>query len=78
MVDTGKVTDKEIGGKELKKLREELWVVLPFLSSPLLFRRQFPLQSGGQHRAMLNGAATALLSGLRLVTSSFQDQDRTI
>ena len=68
MVDTGKVTKKEIGGKELKKLREELWVVLPFfIVSLYFFLGSFRYKVEASTVPMLIGAATALLSGMRLV-----------
>jgi len=67
MVDADKVTKKEIGGKELKKLREELWVILPFfIISLYFFAGSFRYKVEASTVPMLIGAATALLSGLRL------------
>ena len=68
MVDTNTVSRKEIGEKELKKLREELWVVLPFFVVSLyFFVGSFRYKVEASTVPMLIGAATALLSGLRLV-----------
>jgi len=53
--------------KELRKLREELWVILPFfIMSFYFFLGSFQYKRGASYVPMIIGAATALLAGLRL------------
>jgi hypothetical protein len=67
MVDADKGKKPEIGGKELKKLREELWIILPFfIVSLYFFLGSFRYKVEASTVPMLIGAATALLSGMRL------------
>lgn len=67
MVDTDKTKKKEISGKELKNLREEMWVVLPFfIVSVYFFFGSFSYKLETRMVPMLIGAATAILSGMRL------------
>lgn len=67
MVDTDKVKKNGIGGKELKKLREELWIVLPFfIASLYFFFFSFRYKIEASTVPMLIGAGTAILTGMRL------------
>ena len=67
MVDTDKVKEDEIGGKELRKLREELWIIVPFfIASLYFFLFSFRYKLEARTVPMLIGAGTALLTGMRL------------
>ncbi len=67
MVDTDKTKRKEISSKELKNLREELWIILPFfIVSLYFFLGSFRYRVETRMVPMLVGAGTAILSGLRL------------
>lgn len=53
--------------KELKKLRNELWVVAPFfLASLVFFLGSFQFKRGAGAVPMAVGAVTAILTGMRL------------
>jgi hypothetical protein len=67
MVDTDKVKKDELGDKEIKKLRGELWIILPFFVSSLyFFFLSFRYKVEASTVPMLIGAGTAILSGMRL------------
>ena len=67
MVDTDKVTKKEIGGKELRKLREELWIILPFfVISVYFFFGSFRYKVEASTVPMLIGGIMTILTGMRL------------
>lgn len=57
----------ELTVKELKKLRDELWVVAPFFLAALVFvLGSFHLKRGAGHVPMVIGLITAILTGMRL------------
>jgi len=67
MVDTDKTKKKEISARELKNLREEMYIILPFfIVSLYFFFGSFRYKLETRMVPMLIGAATAILSGMRL------------
>ncbi len=58
---------QDLSPKELKKLREELWIILPFfIVSVYFFLGSFHYKVQARTVPLLIGAGTALLSGMRL------------
>ncbi len=67
MVENGKTTQREMSSKDLKKLREELWIILPFfIASLYFFFFSFRYKVEASTVPMLIGAGTAILTGMRL------------
>lgn len=67
MVNTDKTKKQEISEGELKNLREELWIILPFfIVSVYFFFGSFHYQLEARMIPMLIGAATTILTGMRL------------
>ena len=67
MIDTDKVTKKEMGAKEVKKLREELWIILPFfIISVYFFQGSFRYKVEASTVPMLIGGVMIILTGMRL------------
>ena len=64
----GKIrTKSELTNQELKKLRDELWVVIPFfLASVYFFLGSFELKKGAADVPMGLGVIGAILFGMRL------------
>jgi len=58
---------QELSPKEVKKLREELWIILPFfILSVYFFFGSFQYKIQASTVPMLIGAGTAILTGMRL------------
>ena len=67
MADLTKTEKQEPSGKEMKNLREELWIILPFfILSVYFFFGSFSYKLEARTVPMLIGAATAILTGMRL------------
>jgi hypothetical protein len=65
--NTSKTKRSELSAKELKDLREELWIILPFFIFALyIFLGSFKYKFEARTVPMLIGAVTTLLSGMRL------------
>ncbi|MFB3886436.1 MAG: hypothetical protein ACE144_14520 [Thermodesulfobacteriota bacterium] len=67
MVENGKEKQREMNLKELQNLRGELWIILPFfIASLYFFLFSFRYKLEARTVPMLIGAATTLLTGMRL------------
>ena len=67
MADITKTEKQEPSRKELKNLREELWIILPFfILSVYFFFGSFRYKLEARTVPMLIGAGTAILTGMRL------------
>jgi hypothetical protein len=68
MVDTDKTNGQEMSARELKKLRGEMWVILPFfIISIFFFLGSFRYKLETRMVPMLCGIVTGILSGMRLI-----------
>ena len=67
MSDTSETKKPEMSLKELKKLRQELWVVVPFFIFALyIFLGSFRYKLAARTVPMLIGIVTTILTGMRL------------
>jgi hypothetical protein len=67
MGDISETKKTEMSPKELKKLRQELWVIFPFfIFAVYIFLGSFRYKLAARTVPMLIGIATAILTGMRL------------
>jgi hypothetical protein len=67
MSNTSRTKSPELSAKELKDLREELWIILPFfIFTVYIFFGSFRYKFEARTVPMLIGFATMILSGMRL------------